>query len=706
MSIVNKSHFPPQFEGPFLFHEGTDSEWLITNGVGGFASSTITDCPVRKYHGLLVTPLPGKEGRYHILSAIEAGPSDDPEFRMSTNQYAGAIHPTGFEYLESFTPLPFPSWVYLKDGVKIRKEVFMVEGETSVYAAFTLLEGPAKISMDLKMLFTFRDANYTTKENIDISAGIKKSETGFSIRPYPPIPGCTIDFSGNWERSGTCYWDKNIEYPLEQNRGLDYQEDRFVPGNTVIEIKKKQTFILRVSLDNQSPQAEEKIDLKKIYRKVSSQGIKAMKNLGSVGEMNDTVVPETKPNTTSGSFFNRKLLAYMGEQFIVKNSLGSRSINAGFPWFGEWGRDTMIALPGLTFHNDKPALGLDILADYAALIKDGLLPNTLGESQGFTSYNSMDAGLLYCWAVSKFLDSEYSGEKKFIQRLKKQILPAVESIVNAFFENRVPNARLTKDFLLDTGSPETQLTWMDATAWGKPVTPRHGLAVDLNALWYDSLCVYAELLKLSKKRFPETILNVKDRIKSVFAETFLIQNQGSTAENSSKDQSTYLSDTVVSGEMDGKLRPNMLFASSSSFELLNSDIKKAIAETAKRELLTSMGMRTLSPKDPAFAGLYHGNSDERDSVYHQGTVWPWPLGIMIESALKGSEDLEKEVVFWEEYLNNLLDKHLYRQGIGFVSEIFDGLEPDEGKGCFAQAWSTGEILRAFSLLEKVRVVKE
>jgi len=538
MSELNKSHIQPQFEGPFSFNEGIDSEWLITNGVGGFAASTITDCPVRKYHGLLVTPLPGKEGRYHILSAIEAGPSDDPDFRMSTNNYPGAVHPLGFKYLKTFTSLPFPCWTYSNDDLKIKKEIFMVEGETSVYTVFTLLEGPAKLSMDMKMLFTFRDANYTTKENIDISEEIKDDDSGFSILPYPSLPECNIDFSGSWKRSETLYWDNNVEYSLELSRGLDYREDRFVPGNIEIEIRKNQPFVIRVSLGDNP---DEVVDLKKIYRKTRNKASKTIPGFGS-----DPVS-------------DRLLLKYMGEHFIVRNSMGSCSINAGFPWFGEWGRDTMIALPGLTFHSGKTALGLDILSDYASLIKDGLLPNTLGESQGFTSYNSMDAGLLYCWAVGKFLDSEFTSEKKFHPRLKKEILPAVESIVNAFLENRVPNAKLTKDFLLDTGTPETQLTWMDATAWGKPVTPRHGLAVDLNALWYDSLCVYAALLKLSRRKIPEMVTNISDRIKSVFTEIFYIKDE--------KDNRGYLSDTVARGDKDMKVRPNMLFATSSSTEL-------------------------------------------------------------------------------------------------------------------------------------------
>ncbi|MCP4750180.1 MAG: hypothetical protein GY866_04770 [Proteobacteria bacterium] len=656
---------------------GTDSEWLVTNGVGGFASSTVIDCPTRKYHGLLVTPLPGREGRFHILSAVEANPPEHAEFGTSTFYYPMTVHPQGYRHLESFSALPVPEWVYAKADLRIGKAMFMARGESSVYIVYTALGGEGDLQLDLKFLFTFRDANSTTKENPDISTETRHCECGFGIRPYASLPSASVEFSGAWKRSGDWYWDKNIEYPVECRRGLDYREDRFVPGETSIVLEKDRPFVVRVSVDNnegRNPPVE-KGRLKRTYRS----------HLNSRQEEAVRVKSD------------RELLEYMACNFILKNSRDQTSINAGFPWFGEWGRDTMIALPGLSFSTGKTELGIDILCDYSSMIKDGLLPNTLGESQGFTSYNSMDAGLLYCWAVRKLLDTGIA----IAGRIEREILPAVESIVYAFLRGRVPRARLTPQGLLDTGDADTQLTWMDATAWGKPVTPRHGLAVDLNALWYDSLWTLKSLVALSGKKVPGEVGERLESIAEVFTDTFLVGDA-----NGKSTTPVYLSDTCVGGMRDGKIRPNMLFASSAAPGLVSAEVRCGIVETARSKLLTPMGLRTLSPDDPDFAPVYRGNADERDSRYHQGTVWPWPLGIMIESALASAADLEKEAVFWDEYLRNLLANHLHRQGIGFVSEIFDGLDPVEGKGCFAQAWSTGEILRAYSLIEKTGVLKQ
>ncbi len=649
------------YSGPLCLESGRDTEWLETNGAGAFAGSTIIECHTRKYHGLLVTPLPGREGRYHILSAVEASANHDPDFILGTNQYPGIIFPRGFEHIESFSVLPFPCWIYKKGSIRIKKEVFMIDGEPSVYIVFTLLSGADELQLDLKFLFTFRNSHSTTKENQDLIRETDIIERGFTIKPYSTLPGASVEFSGRWERTGAFYWDKNIEYSVEILRGLDHSEDRFVPGNISILIRKQKPFITRTAVETASLKGE---NLEKLY----SARLK-------------TGRAETGKVTTDLGF-----LKYNAGHFLVKNSLGQKSVNAGFPWFGEWGRDTMIALPGLTFNNENRAWGADVLCDYASMIKDGLLPNTLGESQGYTSYNSIDAGLLYCRAVLKMYESGYGRIKSERVIINSVILPAVGRILEAFISGSVPRANLTRNGLIEAGTPDTQLTWMDATSRGKPVTPRHGLAVELNALWYDSLYVYKELLRETGKKIPGKIIELLDSFSDNFIQTFWLEEGG------------YLSDTVVDGVQDCKLRPNMLFASSAAEGLLDRGKCSRIVSAAKRELLTPMGLRTLAPDDPDFAPAYEGNSDERDSKYHQGTVWPWLIGIMVESSLKAATDLEKESEFWANYLYNLLEKHLYRQGTGFISEIFDGLNPTNGKGCFAQAWSTGEIIRAFSLL--------
>ena len=349
----------------------------------------------------------------------------------------------------------------------------------------------------------------------------------------------------------------------------------------------------------------------------------------------------------------------------------------------------MLALPGLTFFRGDAELGIEILKDYASMIKNGLLPNTLGETQGFTSYNSIDAGLLYCWAVNKITAGGYGLHANEQKILSDVILPAVSQIVFAFLENRVPDAVLTAEGLISSGSRDTQLTWMDATAWGRPVTPRYGYAVELNALWYDSLYLLRKLCIGAGVEVPENIESLLSEIPVVFREKFWIEEGG------------YLTDTVNENGKDYKLRPNMLFASSACEGLLNAAERKSVYNAAEKSLLTDFGLRTLSPDDPDFCPKYSGGPDARDSKYHQGTVWPWLLGIFIETAILTSEDIAKTKKFCSDYVSNLLEKHLYQNGWGFVSEVFDAIEPEDGKGTFAQAWSSGEIIRASEMIRRI-----
>ncbi|PID60717.1 hypothetical protein CSB45_00175, partial [candidate division KSB3 bacterium] len=452
------------FEGPFTLSAGKKrregTEWLETNGRGAFASSSITEKQDRKYHGLLVTPIEGGEGRIHVLSAVDASfeiPGLDSGLSMGTASYPGVFHPEGWKSLARVELLPFPAWTYRKGRVEIRKEIFMRSGEKGVYLVYTLIQGARKLAGALKFLFTFRDSHGLTKANENLDPSIRELEEGFSLKPYAPLPAAAVLFSGEWERRGEFYWDYNICYEREKERGFDHMEDRFVPGTSLIHLKQGKPFVIKVLLqDDVSDSLSGGEGLVQIYEEEKT---------GRIG-----------PGKIDSPL---DLLKNQAHHFLLKNPSGSRSINAGYPWFGEWGRDTMLALPGLTFYNGRRDLAASILGDYSALIKDGLLPNTLGDTQGFTSYNSMDAGLLFCWAVGKIRDGGYGKKKKEKAYLGQTLLPAVASICGAFLENRVPGAHLTEKGLLYSGSPDTQLTWMDATAWGHPVTPRWGLAVDL-----------------------------------------------------------------------------------------------------------------------------------------------------------------------------------------------------------------------------------
>ena len=322
------------------------------------------------------------------------------------------------------------------------------------------------------------------------------------------------------------------------------------------------------------------------------------------------------------------------------------------------------------------------------MIQNGLLPNTIGETQGFTSYNSIDVGLLFCRTVINLRKSGYGksdSEKKYISEV---ITPAVREITGAFLRGAVPGAGILSNGLISSGTPYTQLTWMDATAWGRPVTSRHGLAVDLNALWFDAMNLIKSLEKENGGRITDELEEILEGFPEAFRKMFWLDEIGS------------LTDTVNENGPDYKLRPNMLFATSATKGLLNDKQMKGVVASAERHLLTPLGLRTLAPDDLRFEAVYEGGPDERDSRYHQGTVWPWLIGIMVESSLNASDQPESKAEFWLEYVDNLLETHLSVNGWGFISEIFDGDNPGEGKGSFAQAWSSGEVIRARALAEK------
>ncbi|MDC7223435.1 MAG: amylo-alpha-1,6-glucosidase [Spirochaetales bacterium] len=642
----------------------TDREWLETNGVGGFASSTEGDCPTRKYHGLLVTPLEGKEGRYMLLNDAVMTIEGEGGFSLGSTIYPGAIHPEGYLFLESFDPDPFPTWIYSNGVYRIQKEVFMRQGDPAVYVVWTLLSQPEapvlrNVYARLRLLCSFRNSHHLAKENDDLHREKYPIAQGFAISPYYGLPSLSFQFSEEFTSEEEFFWDYRAEYPRERRRGFDCEEDRFVPGEIGLTLTKDVPFIMHASLATLEGRVQASL----------------------LNNYNDELRSRRKRLKRVKTPWNR--LEEQARHFLVTNNSGHLSLVAGYPWFGEWGRDTMIALPGLLF-GDNREKGAQVLCDYAEHIEKGLIPNTLGEMQGFTSYNSLDASLLYMRAVDLLLQGGF-GEKEVEKAVvRNQLYPAVKKIVDAFLEGIVPQARLIEGGLLEAGSEETQLTWMDAMVNGIPVTPRHGLAVDLNALWYGGLKLYQELCKRFRKSFPRRAKQILEDFPSLFLHTFYLPEYG------------YLTDTVKGGAADRKLRPNMLFAT--ALGLLPPSAGLEVVKTAKKELLTPLGMRTLSPQDPEFAGFYEGNGEERDRVYHQGTVWPWPVGIMVESALRYGENREKEKEFWRDYLNNFLDIHLDRQGIDSVSEVFDGMNPGEGKGCFAQAWSVGELLRAWRMI--------
>lgn len=662
-----------------------EREWLETDGGGGYASLSVPLCPTRKYHALLSLPLDGLEGRYVLLNGFEISVTDKngKKYRLDTNQYPGNIHPRGYVYLEEFEKNIFPHWSFQAgDLCSVGLEIFMRRNEMG--ALYFVIENcNGKNSDDftivLSPVISYRNSHHLTNENYDLNFRTEKKEESYQMDFYKDMPPLYFSISAESQFSNAGAWLRNREYYREMERGFDFNEDNFVVGRFTFKVAAGKKVFVRAALS--LPDSTTPAFFKKIY---DSEKVKRKKEAEVFEKCEDPI--------------EVKILKAESINFLVKNREGASSIIAGYPWFGEWGRDTMIALPGITVCCDRVKEAIDILEGYAFYVRNGLIPNTLGGSQGFESYNSIDAGLLYIMAAQYLWINGESKVGNVRDKMKKRIIPAVAEIIKAYLEQRVPDLIIDERGFPVAGSRNTQLTWMDAIAWGKPVTPRDGSPVEITALFYNALKFYLEILELGivnrkvaneEKKIEQAIKNIENN----FLKSYWVEDS---------DNRGWLADVVRHDGRDEAIRPNMLFAASLPYPLLDKEKALLMVETAERELLTWAGLRTLSPKDSHFCAKYEGDGNNRDGCYHQGTVWPWLFGIYTSAALYAVDDKGQKAKGEEikALILAFLQKHLGNDGIGFVSEVFDGLNPEEGKGTYAQAWSSSEIIRAWQECSK------
>ncbi|MBT3274434.1 MAG: glycogen debranching protein [Spirochaetales bacterium] len=634
--------------------EAMRHEWLETNGLGGYASSTIIGGNTRKYHGLLVSPAPGTDQRYVFLSRIEATLYPDTgEYPLSTNQYPGLLHPTGFQHATEFNIDGSPHLRYDLDGTILDYRIMMRNEQPAVLLCHKVSKAKGRTLLKITPLLAFRDFNATASANDSARLETKRSRGVISITPYEGL--AVLFFQGTEKLSFTESpdWFRNTEYIREQERGYDFTEDVFTPGIFTVELKQEEEFVLQVSVGKPAETAaaafKNEIDRRK---KLSAK---------------------------------HEALAINADQFLItKKRAGKASVIAGFPWFGEWGRDAMISLPGLTLSRNEPEIALETLESYASFEKDGLFPNQLNVYGG-SSYNTVDASLWFFWAAQMY--AEFSGNA---DALKEKILPAMRKILTAYITDQVPFGSVREDGLLDVGSPDTQLTWMDAKVHGKPVTPRYGRPVEINALWINALRFYAELSDDPYSYELAPLEKYHDSLSEAFLQSFWLEDYG------------YLADVVYpDGVTDASIRPNQIFAVSLPHSALSDNQAARVVETVEKHLLTPYGLRTLTPNHVNYAGKYGGSQESRDSAYHQGTVWPWLIGHFVDAFLRiHSGDLTR-VAALRDRIIPAFDTHLYNTGLGSVSEVFDGDEPHTPGGCPMQAWSVAEVLRASMRLNEL-----
>ncbi len=630
-------------------NHASQREWLETNGLGGFASSTITGLNTRRYHGLLIAATKPPDGRLLLLSKLEETlVIDGQRFDLSVNQYSGAIHPNGQQYLKSFRLDPFPIFTYEVAGMEIEKSVFMLHGENTTVIQYKAKQtGRKNVSLEVRPLIACRDYHSTMHENSALNAQVEFSAGLASVQPYADAP--KLYFAHNAGASAPAgYWYRNFEYREEQARGLDFIEDLFNPLVLTFELKARAQAVIIAST-----QAHDVVNIVELQRKECKR--------------RQSVVALAEPKDEFSC-----LLAAAADQFIVARGT-QKTIIAGYHWFSDWGRDTMIALPGLTLATGRADVAQSILLEFAQHVDRGMLPNRFPDAGEVPEYNTVDAMLWFFAAIHAW--AEHTGDDEFV---RANFYAVLHDIVDWHVRGTRYGIRMDADGLLLAGEPGVQLTWMDAKVGGWVVTPRHGKPVEIQALWYNALCVVKEFAE----KFGDT--ERAQQYAAMAARAYTNFNQKFW-----NDTAACLYDVVNDEARDTSIRPNQIFALSLRHPLVSGARAKCVLAVIERELLTPVGLRSLAPSDPNYIPRYKGGILERDGAYHQGTVWAWLLGPFLTAHLQAYGD--------REHVTRLLTgfaAHLQEAGLGQVAEIFDAEPPHTPRGCIAQAWSVAALLQA------------
>jgi len=632
-------------------------EWLETNGLGGFASSTVIGLNTRRYHGLLVAATRPPVGRMVLLSKLEETLLiDGRRFDLSANRYPGVIHPQGFHHLKQFHLDPFPVFTYEVEGIEMEKSVFMIHGEDSAVIHYELRKNnrpqvPKNFRLEIRPLIAFRDYHGTTHENSVISPAVQERSGLASVTPYHGLPSLHLAHNAI-ELRKTGDWYRNFEYDAERERGLDCSEDLFNPFALCFDLRlRRQASIIASTERRDATQAVE-------YRRAE------------ITRRRKALVASPIEDGFAQS------LAAASDQYLVSRG-DEKTVIAGYHWFGDWGRDTMIALPGLTLPTGRYDVARRILRTFAKHVDQGMLPNRFPDAAETPEYNTVDAALWFFEAARAYL--AYTSDLEFV---RDELYPRFADIISWHARGTRYGIKVDPSGMLDSGEQGVQLTWMDAKVGDWVVTPRRGKPVEIQALWYNALCIMEDLAR----RFGDEGARKRYRHMATVA-------QWSFNRLFWNEKLGCLYDVVNGGPPDPSIRPNQIFAVSLPHSMLPRDRARSVVEKVEEHLLTPFGLRSLAPSDPQYRGRYTGAPTERDGAYHQGTVWAWLLGPFITAYIKvngGSEDARRQAQAWL----SPFESHLAEAGLGHISEIFEGDAPHRPCGCIAQAWSVAEILRA------------
>jgi predicted glycogen debranching enzyme len=628
-------------------------EWLETNGTGGFGMGTVSGANTRRYHGLLIASLHPPVDRYLILSKLdETALIDGAEIALGTNQYPGTLHPSGFRRLTEFRLDPFPIWTFDLDGARLEKKVFLVHGEQTLVVRYASTRG---CRLRVEPFLGFRDYHSLTRANSAFDASVQEEERHgirtLKIRPYPGMPELTLrhgDGGAPFNRNGA--WHYNFEYLEELERGLDFREDLYRMGTLELEVLPDSPAWLVASFED--GRGFDSVTVKRLER------------------------TERTRRRTDASDPTIARLSAAADQFIVRRGDGKPTIIAGYPWFTDWGRDSMIALPGLLLAKGLRDDARQVLRGFLQYVDRGLIPNRFPDRAEQPEYNTADATLWMFQAVHSYLEA--GGDSFF---LREDFYPAAKMMLD--WHERGTHHGIAVDHsdgLLVAGGEGTQLTWMDAKVNGRVITPRHGKPVEINALYYNALRLMGQWARALGET--ENAASYEERaaiVRRSFAGAFW------------NGQRNCLYDVITPGGPDPRLRPNQIFAVSLPFQLLKPPQRAEVVRAVEAELLTPVGLRTLARGEPGYLPHYRGGVVERDNAYHQGAVWPWLLGPYIRAYLRAFGNSAENVSHCRNLLRRL-EQHLNEACLGTVSEIFEAEPPYRPAGAPAQAWSVAELL--------------
>ncbi|GHT22258.1 4-alpha-glucanotransferase [Bacteroidia bacterium] len=627
-------------------------EMIRSNRGGSFCNTTLIGCNTRKYHGLLVSPVEQFENkRYVFLSSLdETIVQHDNEFNLGIHKYDGEIYdPKGHKYVVDFSADTVTSVLYRVGGVLLRKESLLLDQKEQILIRYELEDAHSDTILRFRPFLAFRDMHSLTHANLDANTRVESVKNGIVSKMYAGLPALYMQFSKNVEFVPVPDWFYGIEYPKEQERGYDFREDLFVPGYFELEIKKGESIIFSASLSEENPAT--------FKRSFSTYFERRMPRSSYMHCLNNAA-----------------------QQFIVRNKDNSAEVIAGYPWFGVWGRDTFIALPGITLGIDDKKTCRDVLDTMINRMEGGLFPN-MGSREN-PAFNSVDAPLWFFSAVQQY--AAYTEDKLAVW---KQYGAPMKAILDNFRNGALPyNIKMHDNGLIYAGQEGKALTWMDAVVNGVPQTPRTGYPVEIQALWYNAILFALELAKeVGDKKFIGEWKDLPALIAESFEKLFWDEERG------------YLADVVNNGVKDWSIRPNQIFATSLPYSPVSDEIKKSVLDVVNTQLVTTRGLRTLSPEDPKYIGAYEGSQELRDAAYHQGTVWPWLLEGFSTGWLRVHK---KSGIAYIESLLHGFEEEMTQHGIGTISEIYNGDPPHQAKGAISQAWSVGALLSMVKLVEK------